>query len=309
MGSPTTPLHATHGGLARVGEIELAWEAFGDSKAPPVLLIMGLGAQMLYWCESFCAGLAERGFRVIRFDNRDIGKSSRIDIRPQVPLTRAMLRRLLGLPVPAPYNLSDMAADAAGLLDALGIARAHVVGASMGGMIAQTLAIEYPERVRSLSSLMSTPGDRRFMLARPSALQTLWNKRPRGRQAIIDQKVATLGTLAGEWGFEEARVRALVTRCYERGHNPRGYLRQLLAVLASGSRRKRLRRLRVPTLVVHGAADPLIPSAAGRATARLIRGARLKIIKKMGHEMPPRVWPTLIDAIAAVAAQALAPQS
>ena len=284
--------------------LQIAYEEFGDPLSPPMLLIMGLGAQMILWRDAFCEQLAARGYRVIRFDNRDIGQSTWLDDRATPNLLAVMSAALAHQPIDAPYRLSDMAADAAGLLDALGIARAHVVGASMGGMIAQTLAIEHPTRVRSMTSIMSTTGNPDLPPPSPTATAVLMTP-PSGRAAAIEHGVNVYRTI-GSPGFEfdEAEARTLAARSFDRGFNPAGVLRQLVAIIASGSRVAALRQLSVPALVVHGTEDPLVPFAAGRDTAGAIPGAQFLAIEGMGHDMPRPLWPRLIDAICALAARA-----
>jgi len=290
---------------ARANGIELEYELFGSEGGQPLLLIMGLGAQMILWDEEFCAALAARGYRVIRFDNRDVGLSTKVDGWRALDLAAALAAFALGRPVAAPYTLSDMAADAAGLLDALDIAAAHVVGASLGGMIAQTLAIEHPARVRSLTSIMSTTGDRELPPARPEAAAALLEPPPRDREGAMARAVKVFRTIGSPgFPFDEARVRTRAGRSYDRCFHPAGVARQMLAILASGSRADALRRLRVPTLVIHGSDDPLVPVAHGIETAALVPGAELLVIEGMGHDLPRAVWPRVIDAIGGLTARA-----
>jgi pimeloyl-ACP methyl ester carboxylesterase len=285
--------------------IDIAYEEFGDPRATPLLLVMGLGAQMILWHEDFCAALAARGYRVIRFDNRDVGESSWLD-HLGVPDVLAVLAAVTaGQAVDVPYLLREMAADAAGLLAALDIERAHVVGASMGGMIAQALAIEHPGRVRTLTSIMSSTGNPDLPPARPDALGVLLTPPPPDREGAIERGVTVFRTIGSPgFPFDEAEVRSLAARAYDRGFNPAGVARQLVAILASGSRRAALRGLRLPTLVVHGVADPLVPLAAGQDTANAIPGAELLAIEGMGHDLPRPLWPRLVDAICGLAARA-----
>ena len=279
--------------LASANGIEIAYETIGDPSNPPLLLVMGLGMQLIHWDLELCEQLAEQGFHVIRFDNRDAGHSTQIDA-PVPDIRRAML----GLRTDAPYLLSDMAGDTVGLLDELGIEGAHVVGASMGGMIAQTMAIEHPERVLSLVSIMSTTGNRRIGLPKLRVWGVLMRQAPRERDAYVERFVRVFRAI-GSPGFplEEERIRELAAATYERGHEAAGTGRQLAAIMASGDRTPRLRSLDVPTTVIHGRADPLVPFRGGRATARAIPGARLIAIPGMGHDLPRDVWPTLIDAV------------
>ena len=285
--------------------ISIEYEEFGDRGGRPMLLIMGLGAQMVLWHEDFCKQLAACGHHVIRFDNRDVGKSTSLDhlgVPNVVAVFGAILTRQ---PIKAPYLLRDMAADAVGLLDALGIDRAHVVGASMGGMIAQALAIEFPSRVLTLTSIMSSTGNPELPPATPAAMSVLLAPPPTSRDEAIERSVTVFRTI-GSPGFEfdEPEVRRRAALSFDRGFNPAGTVRQLVAVLASGSRTEALKAVRVPTLVVHGKDDPLVPFAAGQDTAAAIPGARLLAIAGMGHDMPKAIWPQLIDAISALAARA-----
>jgi pimeloyl-ACP methyl ester carboxylesterase len=261
---------------------------------------MGLGMQMIHWDQELCEALAERGFYVIRFDNRDSGHSTSIPA-PVPPVMRAMA----GLPIKTPYLLSDMAADAFGLLDHLGIERAHVLGVSMGGMIAQVMALEQPQRVLSLTSIMSTTGDRRAGLPRLRVWSVLLRRAPDHRDAFVEHFLRTF-RLIGSPGFEtdEARLREVAAATFERGVNAAGTARQLAAILASGDRTRLLRTLHVPTLIVHGTDDPLIPLRGGVATARAIPDAELLAIPGMGHDLPPGVFPKLIDAFVANAERA-----
>lgn len=287
--------------LAPANGIELAYQEVGDPDGEPLLLVMGLGTQMLAWDEEFCAMLAERGFRVVRFDNRDIGRSTMIDAAG-VP---KRLDIFVGRRSTAPYLLSDMAADAAGLMDHLGIDSAHVVGASMGGMIGQTLAIEQPERVRSLVSIMSTTGNRRVGTPTPRAYGLLLSHFPRDRQAYVERIVRTF-KLIGSPAFpmDEQRLREIAGRMYDRSHRPAGILRQVHAISASGNRTQALGELTLPVTVIHGTRDQLIRPSGGRATARAIPGARLRMVEGMGHDLPKALWPIFADEITDTAARA-----
>jgi pimeloyl-ACP methyl ester carboxylesterase len=286
------------------GGIELCFQELGDPDGEPLLLVMGLATQMIAWDETFCAMLAERGFRVVRFDNRDIGRSTKL--RAAGVPGRADL--MLGRAGRAAYLLGDMAADTIGLMDHLGIDSAHVVGASMGGMIAQTMAIEHPERARSLVSIMSTTGSRRVGHPSYRTFGVLFGKPPRGCDAVVERAVRTFRTIGSPgFPFEEERVRKIAGRSYDRGHHSAGVLRQLHAITASGDRTAALRRLDVPALVIHGKKDPLVNPSGGRATARAIPGARLELIDGMGHDLPRQLWPELVEAIAANAARARTP--
>jgi pimeloyl-ACP methyl ester carboxylesterase len=285
--------------FARANGIELAYEEEGSGE--PMVLIMGIGAQLVFWPDDFVSGLAERGFRVVRFDNRDVGQSTKLSALRAPNLRRAMMRSLLGLPVEAPYTLSDMADDTAGLMDALGIDAAHVVGVSLGGMIAQTLAITHPHRVRSLTSIMSTPGGRRNMLSHPRALAALLGKPPRTAEEAEAHLVA-ISRVIGSRAFplDETELRRKARLSFGRGGDPRGFARQFAAMLATGDRRGALRFLRRPAAVIHGSVDPLILPHAGRATARAIPEARLRIVEGMGHDLPRGAWPIFFEEISAV---------
>jgi pimeloyl-ACP methyl ester carboxylesterase len=279
--------------------ITVEYEETGPPDAPVILLVMGLGMQLIAWPQSFCNGLAAQGFRVIRFDNRDVGHSTPMPVA-SLAMTAMMARALFRLPVRPPYTLIDMANDAIGLLDALGIPRAHVVGASMGGMIAQLLAIEHPERVKSLTSIMSTTGDRRLPGPKAKVLRALLRPRPRNK-AVAVRRGMELFRLIGGSGFPptDAELREKVERAVQRSYRPDAVLRQLIAIQAAPSREQALRRLRVPTLVLHGSDDPLVPMAGGEATAANIPEARLRIIPGMGHFLPEALVPLLVDEIAA----------
>jgi len=276
------------------GGITLCYERFGSESDPPMLLIMGLATQMIGWPEEFCAQLASRGFHVVRFDNRDIGRSTRIKGDPPTP--RQLLTRKIE---PVLYRLSDMAGDAAGLLRELGIAPAHVVGASMGGMIAQTMAAERPEAVRSLISIMSTTGNRWKGQPKLTMYRYLLRRAPEERQAFIEYNTKLFEAI-GSRGlpFDRDRVRQMVARSYDRGRDPAAPGRQLGAIVASGDRTAQLGRIRAPTLVIHGSTDPLVARSGGRATARAIPGARLMVVEGMGHDLPEAAWPQLVEAIA-----------
>ena len=276
------------------GAIRLCYETFGAETDRPMLLIMGLGTQMIGWPDEFCSQLAERGFYVIRFDNRDIGRSTKIHGRPPTPAQ--LLRRRID---PVLYTLSDMAGDAAGLLGALGLAPAHVVGASMGGMIAQLLAAERPECVRSLVSIMSNTGNRWKGQPAFGIYRYLLRAAPTEREAYIEYTTRVFEAI-GSRGlpFDRQRVGDMVARAYDRGHDPTGSGRQLGAILASGDRTARLARITAPTLVIHGSTDRMVALSGGKATAQAIPGARLMVVEGMGHDLPEAAWPQLVSAIA-----------
>jgi pimeloyl-ACP methyl ester carboxylesterase len=278
-------------------DVELFYEEFGEGE--PLLLIMGIGAQLVIWEEEFCRTLAERGFRVIRFDNRDVGMSTRLEQLPTPNMNEMLLRRLRGKPARPPYSLDDMANDTFGLMDALGIDSAHVVGLSLGGMIAQCMGLLRPARVRSLGIIMSGPGELWTALPTPAGLATLM-VRPKeiSRDGIVTHFVKTWGTLgASPHRTPAERLRVLGGLSFDRGLNPRGFARQFAAIMGSPPRSKRLRSLKVPTVVLHGAQDPLIPQHAGRMMAAQIPGARLFIIQGMGHDLGPSAWSFAIQAL------------
>ncbi|EXI72889.1 MAG TPA: alpha/beta hydrolase [Candidatus Accumulibacter phosphatis] len=288
--------------FATVNGVEICYQSLGDPGAPAILLIMGLGMQLVAWPDAFCNGLVGQGFRVLRFDNRDTGRSTRIVWRQRPRLLLAIARGLLRLPVRAPYLLADMADDAAGLLSALQVPRAHVVGVSLGGMVAQCLAARHPQQVLSLTSIMSASGNWRVSLGKPAALRQLLSRpaSPDCERSQVDHLLRVFSVI-GSPGFpsDAAELRRQVERGVRRAHYPRGQVHQLLAIIAAGDRRRELAKIRAPTLVVHGADDPLLPVSAGRDTAHHIPGARLQIIAGMGHDLAPGVQALLLDAIVA----------
>ncbi len=288
---------------APVGALELCYETFGSAQDPPLLLVMGLGSQMLLWDESFCEQLAARDFFVIRFDNRDIGRSTVLHDAPVPKQWQLVTRDVRG----AAYSLDEMARDSVGLLDHLGLRAAHVVGASMGGMIAQLIAVNHPDRVLSLVSIMSTTGARRVGRPQPRVALRLLRRAPRDRDAYIEDHLETYRTIGSKgFDFEAEHKRERAGRCFDRGLHPAGSARQLAAIVAAPDRTTALGRLRVPTTVIHGDADPLVNVSGGRATARAIPDSELVILGGMGHDLPRELWPRIIDAIAANAARAQA---
>jgi pimeloyl-ACP methyl ester carboxylesterase len=276
------------------GGISLCYERFGNESDPPMLLIMGLGTQMIGWPDEFCAQLADRGFQVIRFDNRDIGRSTRIAGPPPTP--RQLLTRKID---PVLYRLSDMAADAVGLLKELNLAPAHVVGASMGGMIAQTVAAQHPDATGSLVSIMSNTGNRWKGQPAFGIYRYLLRRAPEDRDGYIEYNTRVFEAI-GSRGlpFDKDRVRDMVARSYDRGHDPAGPGRQLGAIVASGDRTAELRTIHVPTLVIHGSKDKMVARSGAVATAKAIPGAKLMIVEGMGHDLPEAAWPQLVPAIA-----------
>jgi pimeloyl-ACP methyl ester carboxylesterase len=280
--------------LAEANGLTLCYQTFGRRGDAPLVMVMGLGAQMTWWEDDLCNALAERGFFVVRFDNRDIGKSTHISAPPP-DLGRVMA----GLePLKAPYSLEDMARDTVGLMDALAIEKAHIVGASMGGMIAQIMAIRFPERVKTLTSIMSTTGEAGLPPPQPAVMAAMLAPPPLTVSAFIEANVQVARLLRTNSDVaEEATDRARATRAAARGLNPQGGVRQVAAIMASGSRKEALAGVKAPTLVIHGADDPLVPVEGGRATARAIPGAKLLVLERMGHTLPRTVWPRIIDAI------------
>ncbi|ROQ69984.1 pimeloyl-ACP methyl ester carboxylesterase [Streptomyces sp. 840.1] len=282
-------------------EVSIAYESFGDPEDPPVLLVMGFGAQMLAWHEDFCRALADRGRYVIRYDNRDCGLSTKFDDHP-VDMG-AFIAAVTSGDIPAalamvPYRLRDMADDGLGLLTALGIERAHVVGASMGGMIAQTMALACPERVLSLTSMMSSTGESEYGSAGPEAQAVLFSPKPADRERYVAAAAKELVWASKRYG-DAVALRELAAASYDRSYYPAGIGRQLGAMVLSGSRADALRELRTPTLVIHGLDDTLIDPSGGRRTAELVPGAELLMIPDMGHDRPRELWPLLIDALVA----------
>ncbi|HSW15211.1 MAG TPA: alpha/beta fold hydrolase [Solimonas sp.] len=283
----------------RANGLQLSYETFGSAKHPALLLIMGLGGQLVMWPDSFCEALARGGYYVIRYDNRDIGLSDKLDHLGKPDIKRAGVMFTLGLPVKAPYLIDDMAADAVGLLDALKIKTAHVVGLSMGGMIGQVLAAKHASRLRSLTLIMTSSSNPR--LRQPSLRVRLrMMKRPRAldRESLIRFGMDTWRVI-GSPGHpaSEEELREKVARQLDRNQHPRGFARQMLAIMASGSRVKLLPRIKTPTLVIHGADDPLVPVPAGRELAKLIPGAQLEVIPGMGHDLPRALLPKIEQLI------------
>lgn len=287
--------------------IEIEVESYGAHDAPAMLLIMGLGAQLTRWSTLFVEALVARGYRVIRYDNRDVGLSTKFDAAGAPNLARVMGLAMIGVKARVPYTLDDMAADAVGVLDALEIARAHIVGASMGGMIAQLVAATYPGRTLSLTSIMSTTGNRSLPRARKEATAVLLDRpKTHDRDTIIAHAVRAAGVI-GSPGYpaDPEELRDKVVRDFERMHYPAGFARQIAAITVGGDRRKRLATITVPTLVVHGTDDPLVPVEGGRDTAASIPGAVLHELAGMGHDLPGALIPTMCNLIDGIARQAV----
>jgi len=286
--------------------IEIAYETMGDPSDPPLLLVMGLGAQLISWDDEWCQGLVDRGFHVIRYDNRDVGLSTKVPVEGDLDAESAVMAALGGNAAAAPYLLADMAADAIGLLDALGIDEAHVVGASMGGMIAQSIAIAAPERVTTLTSIMSTTGDPDVGQPKPEVLPVLLTPAPTEREAYIAHSVEGSRAIGSPDHFDPERAADVAARGYDRCFYPRGVVNQLLAIVSSPSRSDALRQLDLPALVVHGTEDPLVTPSGGERTAEVIPGAELLLLEGMGHDLPTFYWSQIIEAITSLAARSAA---
>ena len=289
--------------VAPVGnEVELCYQTFGDPSGEPLLLVMGLGGPMTWWDTELCVMLAREGFYVVRYDNRDTGRSTRIRAR----VTRGQLVRAFGgRKVKAPYSMADLAGDAVALMDHLGLESAHVAGISMGGMIAQTVAIDHPGRVRSLTSIMSTTGRRTVGWQDPRLIPALIAPRKPGRDSYVATSVAFWGVI-GSPGYP-ADPDVLTTRAgdtFDRGYSASGMMRHMMAILTQPDRTHRLRSLRIPALVVHGMADKMVHVSGGRSTAAAIPGAELVLIDGMGHDLPPALFETVVEAIARTADRA-----
>ena len=284
--------------LAPANGIEIYYDTFGDPDDVPLLLIMGLGSQAIQWHDDLCNTFVDRGFYVVRYDNRDVGLSTKFD-DAQVDFAAEFLKAFGGQEdqVDAPYRLADMAADAVGLLDHLGIDAAHVVGVSMGGMIAQQLALDAPTRVVTLTSIMSTTGDRDVGMPHPEASATLVRPPAADRAGFIEGYVETWRTIGSPNYFDEDEIRTRAGTMYDRCYHPWGTGRQLLGIIASGSRSDRLRQLAIPTLVIHGAVDPLVDVSGGRRTAEVIPDAEYIEIEDMAHDLPRQLWPVYVEAI------------
>ena len=287
------------------GDIEICYETFGDRQAPPLLLVMGLGAQMIAWPDDWCSALAAAGRFVIRFDNRDCGLSTKLaGVHVDLAAVLSAWEGQGEMPS-VPYLLSDMADDAVAVLDDLDIDQAHIVGASLGGMIVQTMAIEHPDRTRTLTSIMSTTGERDFYKWDPQVRARLMTPPPNDREGAIAAGVEAGRLMSSPRYFDPDEAAAASAAAYDRSFFPEGIVRQTAAIRASGSRDEGLRRLSVPTLVVHGLADRLILPIGGRRTAEIVPSANLLLMHDMGHDLPRRLWPLLIDTIVSHTAHAI----
>jgi len=282
--------------IASTARTDIFYETFGDPGDPAVVLIMGLGGQMIAWDADLCEMLVGEGFFVVRFDNRDVGLSTAFD-DVEFDLSTAIGRALSGEKIDVPYTLSDMAADTIGLLDHLDIERAHLVGVSMGGMIGQTIAAEYPERAASLTSIMSSTGSRKVGQPTPEAVAVLFDRPPDDREGAVESAVRAQRVIGSAQHLDEERIRALAGASYDRRFDPDGIGRQLAAIYAAGNRTEQVATISCPTLVIHGAEDPLIDPSGGRHTAEVIDDARLIIIEGMAHDLPRPLWPEIVAAI------------
>ena len=289
--------------IAASNGIQICYETFGDPSDPTILLVSGLGSQLLGWDENFCRQLAERGHHVVRFDNRDVGLSTWFD-DAEFSFSAGFKAHRNRQPVSAPYTLSDMAADAIGLLDHLGVARANVAGMSMGGMIAQTIAIDHPARVASLCSVMSTTGDREVGRPTPEANEALLASPPKSRDEAIGLAIANSRVTGSPAYFDPERIAATARAAYDRAFHPSAAARHLLAVWQSGSRTESLRALSLPTLVCHGRCDTLIQLDGGLRTAEVIPNADLLVLGDMGHDLAPQLWDRVVAALTTLTARA-----
>ena len=284
-----------------VNGISIEYQTFGDKTAPPLLLVMGLGAQMIHWDEEFCLQLADQGFHVIRYDNRDVGLSSKMDHAPVPNPFQLFMDMQQGKKPEVAYRVEDMADDGIALLDALDLDTAHVCGASMGGMIVQTMAINHTRRIRSLTSIMSTTGNPQLTPATPEAAAALIAEPAQDRDGRILQSIATQRTIGSPgFPFNEARARQKATLAYDRCFYPQGVARQMAAVVAQGDRSEGLKQLDLPALIIHGKADPLVPVDGGVDTHEKIPGSELLLIDGMGHDLPTQTWDTIVPAIAEI---------
>lgn len=287
---------------AKANGIEIEYETHGDPSDPPLLMVMGLGCQLVWWHPEFVQSFVDRGFFVVIFDNRDVGLSTKIDTH--IDLLASVAGYLQGHPVEAPYHLSDMAADAWGLCDALGLERVNLLGGSMGGMIVQEMAISRPERVLSLTSIMSTTGDPDVGQPTPEAIAVLLDPSPTEREAYIEKSLENGRFLAGPVWFDEDWIRERSARQFDRCFHPDGVTAQLLAIATSPSRSEGLRGIDVPALVVHGDIDPLVTFSGGERTAECLRGSEFLPLEDMGHDIPRHYWGTVIEHVTSLAARA-----
>ena len=297
VGTVSRPIKGQSVNVVESNGIQICYDELGSG--PPLILIMGIGCQLIHWREDLRQHFVDQGFRVIRFDNRDSGESTHFRDQRAPSVASMSARRAAGLSIQAPYSLSDMANDVVGLMDARGIEKAIIMGASMGGMIAQIMTARYPKRVQALISVMSHTGERRFLVGRPEAMKVMLNGKVPTTPEEAGERVETImNVLAGsEYPSPAEDYHDMGRRAFLRSNDPPAFGRQLAAILASGDRAAELRTITVPTLVIHGTHDPLIPVTAGRRTAALIKGASLWEVPKMGHNIPKQLWPQFVDKI------------
>ncbi|MFX1456331.1 MAG: alpha/beta fold hydrolase [Promethearchaeota archaeon] len=288
---------------AKVKDIEIEYETLGNPNDKPLLLVNGLGSQMITWEDGFIQLLLDRGFYVIRFDNRDVGLSTKCEEGGEPDIMAAFMAAQAGNPVESPYSLNDMADDAIGVLDALNIEKAHICGRSMGGMIVQIITLRHPTRVLSLTSIMSTTGNPELPGGDPEVQQALVAQFPPERDKVIENGVRVMRLIHGSFPFDEEKARELAGKAFDRSFYPSGFGRQLLAIMASENRKPKLKSVKVPTLIIHGSEDPLLPVEGGKDTHDAIPGSELLIIEKMGHSLPTETWVKITDAIQANAAK------
>ena len=284
---------------AHVNNIEIEYDTFGNSSSKPLLLVMGLGGQMIAWLDEMCEGIANQGFYVIRFDNRDVGLSTKFEEAGLPNLLEIYAKVAMGESVDVPYTLEDMADDAIGVLDHLKVDKAHICGVSMGGMIVQVIAYRHPSRVLSLTSIMSTTGNPELRQPSQELIQELFAPMPLDREASLREGVKRGHLTYGTFPYDEERAYEMTKKAYERSFYPQGIMRQAAAIAANGNRKSKLASINVPTLVIHGKEDPLVPVEGGIDTADAITGAELLLFERMGHSMPPEVAPQIIEALIA----------
>lgn len=281
----------------KANNIEIEYDTLGDPSGNPLLLVMGLGTQMIAWVPEFCELLVKKGFYVIRFDNRDVGLSTKFGDLGVPNVMKVINKARNGEKIVPPYTVEDMADDAVGLLDALNVEKANICGASMGSMIAQVIAYRHPSRVLSLVSIMGSTGNPELPEPKPEAMKLLMVPMPSNREKYIKESIKRGKLLYGSFPYDEEIRRRFAEQAYDRCYYPEGSTRQLVAILANGDRREKLKDIKVPTLVIHGKDDPLVPVQGGIDTSKNISGAKLLLIEKMGHSFPPEVWEQVVDAI------------
>jgi pimeloyl-ACP methyl ester carboxylesterase len=284
----------------KVNGIQIEYDTFGEAGSKPLLMVKGIGQQMITWSDDFCSLLAQAGHYVIRYDHRDVGLSSKLENEKTPELAEIIATVARGEKIKPPYTLDDMAADAIGLLDALNIAKAHVCGMSMGGAIAQILAISYPSRLLSLTLMMTSTGNPDVPPAKPEAMAALFSMvtAPNQREAYIEYLLPAFRTIGSPgFPFNEEYFRKLLGRLFDRSFYPVGMIRQYLALLSQENRNPALAKVKLPTLIVHGADDPLVPVEAGKEAAKVIPGSEILIIEGMGHDLPREVWPAVVEAM------------